>query len=142
MKLETSNFGVIPDPTPAQIAAALVTLPGGHESFAILSVADEVYVQAAGSDSGGFSLEYRDGSEDRHFQAKFSPVPLSTVQDMFERYAGGDDSWRSRVDWEPWGTRPGANGTVSGPEGGWTSKLTVTAAILVAVAAAILLLRA
>ena len=100
MQLEASNGAVVMAPTAAQIASALSGLPGGTDSFAILSSGEQAYVQVAGSAAEGFALEYRAGSESEHYQAATS-MPLNVVQDVFERYARNDPTWRSRVSWVP-----------------------------------------
>jgi hypothetical protein len=101
MQLEVSDGSAIASPTASQIADALARLPGGADSFAILSSGDQAYVQVAGSASEGFALEYRAGSESEHYRASRS-MPLNVVRDVFERYARNDPAWRSQVSWEPW----------------------------------------
>lgn len=107
MKLETSNAGEIPDPSAARIAEALAQLPGGADSFAILDSGEQAFVQVAGSAEEGFHIEYREGGEDRHFEAATPPVTLAQAVDIFQRYAAGDGSWRSKVEWKPLGLSPG-----------------------------------
>lgn len=102
MKLETSNAHEVSNPSAAQIAEALASLPGGDESFAILATGPQTYVQVAGSSGEGFTLEYRDGSEDKHFEAAESPVDLKLATTVFQRYAAGDISWQSLASWQPW----------------------------------------
>lgn len=100
MKLETSNAPEVLHPTPAQIADALASLPGGDESFAILATGPQTYVQVAGSPREGFAIEYRDGSEDKHFEAAGSPIDLPLATSIFQRYATGDASWQGLVSWQ------------------------------------------
>lgn len=111
MKLEISNASEVIEPSAAQIAAALANLPGGDESFAILAVGPQTYVQVAGSPVEGFTLEYRDGSEEKHFEAIGSPIDLGLVTSVFQKYAAGDSSWQSLVSWQPW--TAGSLGTTS-----------------------------
>lgn len=100
MKLESGDGSVVTSPTAAQIAQVLSGLPGGRDSFAILSSGEQTYVQVAGSAAEGYALEYRAGTEAEHYQATAS-MPLDAVQDVFERYARNDPTWRGRVSWEP-----------------------------------------
>ncbi|KAB2899230.1 MAG: hypothetical protein F9K31_08120 [Dokdonella sp.] len=104
LQFETSDGLTLANPSTEQISEALASLRSGQDSFAILSKGEETYVQVAGSPAEGFILEYRDGSESNHFRAQASLLPLSTIQDIFEKYAQGDATWRSRVTWEPWGS--------------------------------------
>lgn len=102
MKLETSNNGEVMNPSADQINAALAQLPAGEDAFAILAHGDQHYVQVAGSAQEGFVIEYREGGEDRHFEAVGPAASLGTAQDLFRRYAAGDESWRGVVAWQPW----------------------------------------
>lgn len=102
MRLETSNNGEVTNPSADQINAALAQLPAGVDAFAILARADQYYVQVAGSAQEGFVIEYREGGEDRHFEAVGPAASLGTAQEVFRRYAAGDDGWRSVVAWQPW----------------------------------------
>lgn len=102
MKLETSNANEVVNPSAAQIADALASLPGGDESFAILATGPQSYVQVAGSSGEGFTLEYRDGGEDMHFTATESPIDLKLATSVFQRYAAGDASWQGLASWQPW----------------------------------------
>jgi hypothetical protein len=113
MKLETSNMGELNNPSAIQIAEALVQLPGGSESFAILGSGTQTYVQVAGSAKEGFAIEYRDGDETRHFEAIEQPITLELAQGIFQRYAAGDDSWRSMVAWRPWGAGTAGSSRIS-----------------------------
>jgi hypothetical protein len=101
MKLEISNANEVINPLAAQITDALANRPGGNESFAILSIDPQTYVQVAGSPVDGFTLEYRDGGEEKHFEAIGSPIDLRLVTSVFQKYAAGDASWQSLVSWQP-----------------------------------------
>ena len=98
MNLETNTGRKLADPSASQIADELAALPGG-DSFAILSRDELTYVQAAGARTEGFVLEYQTGSIDQHYRSTDSNLPLSTVTDVFQRYAAEDDSWQSRTAW-------------------------------------------
>lgn len=90
----------IESPTGAEIESALRSLPGGQESFAILSRSEQVYVQTSGGRDEGFVLEYRDGSQERHFRCTDPRLPLETVVRAFRAYLEGGTEFRSELEWE------------------------------------------
>ena len=107
MRLSMENGTELKDPSPAEIDQALRTLNRSEDnSFAILEQADLTYLQVAqeddpDQDAPRLVLEYQDGSMDRHYQAVADSLSLMTVIEIFQAYAGGDEKWRSRVQWEP-----------------------------------------
>lgn len=100
MKLETGTGRTIVGPSASQIAEELAALPGGTDSFAILSRNPLTYIQTAGSPSEGFVLEYQEGSVGRHYPSVDGNLPLSSVTKAFQLYAAEDAGWRSVVQWE------------------------------------------
>lgn len=110
MQLEIGTGLRIDDPSASQIAHELAALPGGIDSYAILSQDDLTYLQTAGGSSDGFSLEYQEGSIDRHYRSPQNDLPLATVIRAFQLYAAQDSSWRSLVAWERDDLRPHASG--------------------------------
>ena len=68
--------------------------------FIILSQGEEVYIQAAGEGFGPYTLEYRDGDEDNHFQCT-RELSKPEVQSAFIGYLKGDPSWKSNLEWKP-----------------------------------------
>lgn len=70
------------------------------DDFAILSSADEVYVQCFYEGDNYFVLEYREGSYLTHFAADSEEVRLCDVQDAFVGFLEGDSSWKERWNWE------------------------------------------
>jgi hypothetical protein len=68
--------------------------------FVILSRADQVYIQAAGEGFGPYTLEYRDGDADRHFQCT-RELSKAEVQSAFLDYFNGGQSWQTDFDWTP-----------------------------------------
>ena len=77
MRLETDNHLVENVPA-GELRAILARLSAEGDNRAILSVADEIYLQTAVFDNG-FVVEKREGSEDRHFHAvpEHPPLPAS-----------------------------------------------------------------
>lgn len=111
MYLETGSGLKIDDPSASQIADELASLPGGTDSFAILSQDDDLhYMQTADNPSGGFVLEYHDGSLDQHYRATDNNLPLAVVTNAFQLYAAKDSSWRTVVAWEHHDLSPSASG--------------------------------
>ncbi len=99
LQLETSSGRKIADPSASQVADELGALPNANDGFATLSSGDETYVQTASSESAGFVLEYREGSADRHFKSTSKNLSIDAVTEVFQRYAAGDPSWKSRIVW-------------------------------------------
>lgn len=91
---------MIDDPSLSQIRDALSDLPGGENSFTILEQSDEFYMQASGSWSEGFELEYREGSNETHYRAAADSISLQDVLTAFNKYAQGDASFVDDFEWE------------------------------------------
>ncbi len=101
MELSTGTGQQFSDPTPAEIAGVLASLPGGEDSFAILEQDDMVYIQTAGGASeAGFVLEYQEGSLERHYRSTNDELPLETVTRAFQLYAARNPAWKSLTSWE------------------------------------------
>jgi hypothetical protein len=100
LEFETGSGPKIFEPTSSQIAEELAALPGGIDSFAILSHDEMTYIQAAGGASERFLLEYQEGSIDQHYRSTSNDLSLSTVTEAFSLYASGDPSWKSLATWE------------------------------------------
>ena len=100
MDLETGTGGKIANPSASQIAEELAALPGGVDSFAILSRDELTYIQTTGGPSAGFLLEYQEGSLDQHYRSTEETLSLSTITNAFQLYAAEDPSWRPLVTWK------------------------------------------
>jgi hypothetical protein len=112
MHLETGSGSSTASPSAAEIDAALAAL-SGDDDFLILSYNEQTYLQAMGAPGPGFLVEYRDGSEDSHFQSVQSDVPLAVAQEIFRLYAEGDGAWRSRIEWKRWAAADGRPASLS-----------------------------
>ena len=102
MRLELENDTALDDPTPDAIAQALGTLGAKGNSYAILATEEELtYIQATGSPTAGFVLEYqeRSGSKTRHYQGLNCSLPLQEVVAAFQDFAAGGSVWKSRFQW-------------------------------------------
>ena len=87
------------DPDPATIAKILAALDGDRHVLATLGDSDLTYLQASGGVRSGLTLEFQDGSLDRHYRSGTADLSLEVVIDVFQRYARGDQSWREGVEW-------------------------------------------
>lgn len=82
------------------ILAGLDSLTGKTDHFAILEKPglDQHYMQTIGGPER-FTLEYREGGPDKHFQCDVDKAQLVAA---FQAYAAeADESWRSVCDWKP-----------------------------------------
>ncbi|HYB41229.1 MAG TPA: hypothetical protein VEL75_05630 [Candidatus Methylomirabilis sp.] len=86
-------------PDDRKIAEVLATLDGGRHILATLAESELSYVQASGSVQKGFSLDYQEGSLDRHYRSRAEDLPLDRIVRAFQRYSHGDETWREGFDW-------------------------------------------
>ena len=105
MELACENSPPSSDVTEAAILKAFSD-DDGRGSFIILSEADQVFIQAAGTGDGPYTLEYRDGDAKRHHQCLGEPK-RSEVQSAFLKYLRRDESWKRDFQWsalkeKPW----------------------------------------
>ena len=99
MKLADASGRIIENPTVDAIENEIRALPGGIDSFLILSRDEMTYVQTAGGGGEPFTLEYQDGSLEMHYRA-IGDVTLESVIKVFQAYAHERASWRNVVQWE------------------------------------------
>ncbi|WP_328603411.1 hypothetical protein OG943_25355 [Amycolatopsis sp. NBC_00345] len=71
--------------------------------YAVLEDEDARYVQVglgrnAGVSGGGFAVEYRDGTPDRHF--RHMTASLDIVKSVFLGFTGNDNDWYDRLAWQ------------------------------------------
>jgi len=99
MRLETADrvYDSIDDFTIAEAVKAVADL---KTEFAILTLDDTSFMQAAGGTSG-MVLEYRDAKTDEHFVAKDKNISAEDVVAAFESFAAGDGAFKDVADWEP-----------------------------------------
>jgi len=101
VKIQTEDGSEIENPSAEDISRIIDSLNDEDNGFAILSVEEQIYMQAAESGANGFILQYRDGSWDKHFQASPDPISAADVIKAMQQYAVGDDSWRTSLTWVP-----------------------------------------
>jgi hypothetical protein len=116
------------------IAKVLASLDGGRNVLATLGASDATYLQASGSVQTGFGLYLQEGSLERRLRTKDRALPLAWVTEVFQRYAGGDLSWRDAVAWE--------QDPIRVPRESWMTSWPAYIALLIAVAAAMWLFHA
>lgn len=105
MKLETAERIASAEATEADIRAAFADDHGRGE-FIILSQAEQIYMQASGEGDGPYTVEYRDGGENRHFQCP-QDMTKSEVETAFLQYLRSDAGWQTDHEWrqlekKPW----------------------------------------
>lgn len=101
MRLEVGGHTVIEEPTDEAIVEVLTRLPGGCDSFAILSAGEQFYMQTSGSARDGFYVEYREGGEEQHFFGFRDAISLADTIDLFCRYARLEPNWNNEHQWKP-----------------------------------------
>lgn len=99
MKLNIDDDRSIENPTPAQVQAAIDALQS--EEFLILTASDERYIQVYAQEDGTYQLEYRDGSDERHFGVDPEAIDRSDVADAFSRFLRQSPDLTTGWDWQP-----------------------------------------
>ena len=97
MNLELASGRVVQGATSDDILAHI-----DGEEFAILSADPGSYIQCGEQKEPPYEyeIEYRDGSQDRHYRAADGPITLDRVTSAFIWYLEGDPAWRSKFRWE------------------------------------------
>ncbi len=88
------------DPPLSHIREAIANLHGGSDSFVILikSGSGFSFLQAHGSETEGYDLEYQDGSAHDHYKCS-DELTQEQVIAMFQSYRNGDESWKTEFAW-------------------------------------------
>lgn len=97
--LSTADGVRMADPSAGQIGDALADLDESNW-FAILErghEGSEVYLQTARNE-GGFLLEHREGSPERHYTVKVTD--RDRLVRAFAAFVAGDDAWKGWFAWE------------------------------------------
>ena len=114
MSLVVGGDIISDQPDAAAVDAAIRSLPdkgSDDDAFVILIDGPDTedsqhYIQTCpspGGDPYGFIIEYREGSANRHYQCLTvppGPKGLEEVAMCFIDYLSGDNSWKTRFDWE------------------------------------------
>ena len=89
------------DPTEEVLLDLLADVEQGHEGFLIVERTDDpsghTYAQTARLDDGSFTVEYRDGSAERHFATQV--VDVRGVYEVLTGWAFGRRDWHDGRQW-------------------------------------------
>ena len=99
MILSLESGTTIPDPSDEEIANSLPL-----EEFGIIreTIDSSSYLQFAEEKEPPWELilEYQIDSLDNHFKAVDAPLTMERITRAFQKYARGDDSWKTDFKWE------------------------------------------
>ena len=91
------------DPSEDLLFELLSDMERGEEQFFVMDrladVTGQTFVQVARTDAGGYQVEYREGDEDRHFQA--FTEDKRTVHSVITSWAFELPGWRNALPWAP-----------------------------------------
>lgn len=104
MNLECAKSIASSNATEADILNAFAD-DAGRGEYIILSQSEQVYMQACGEGDGPYTLEYRQGSQDRHYQCPLD-LTKSQVKTAFLKYLDGDTSWQHDHEWQQLEMKP------------------------------------
>lgn len=96
--LNINDDQLLEEPDDDGIRAGVASLE--NEQYAILSRADEDYIQVYRHDASDFQLEYRAGSDDEHYGATTPDFSVEQIQQAFLAYASGKQDWQAAWAWE------------------------------------------
>ena len=104
MKLECAGSLSSGNATEPEIRNAFADDHGRGE-FIILSDAEQVFIQASDEGDGRYTLEYREGGDDRHFQCTCD-VRKAEVEAAFLKYMKRDATWKTDFPWKKLDRKP------------------------------------
>ena len=97
--VEIESGKIIDYPTETEIRELISSLNSEKSKFAYLERKTHLYLQTKIDDDGkNFTLEYRDGAEDKHFQ--ILNVSREEVTQAFIEYSKNETYWMERFDWK------------------------------------------
>ena len=97
--VEIESGKIIDYPTETEIRELISSLSSEKSKFAYLERKTHLYLQTKIDDDGkNFTLEYRDGAEDKHFQ--ILNVSREEVTQAFIEYSKNETYWMERFDWK------------------------------------------
>ncbi len=100
LRLEVENGQVLENPSANDIAIAIAGMKSDGNAFAILSRDEMFYMQISGDPTGGFDIEYQEGSTKEHFRAEGDPFPMQQIVPAMQDYAAGGAEWQKRFTWK------------------------------------------
>ena len=97
--VEIESGKIIDYPTENEIQNLISSLEPVKNKFSYLEKKDNVYVQTKINDDGqNFTLEYRDGSQDKHFH--ILDISCEQVIQVFIEYSKDEINWMKRFQWQ------------------------------------------
>ena len=99
MNLDYCGEKKLADPSLDHVFEHLSQLTGETGSFLVLAREDQAYIQACKTDAG-YYVEFREGSEDKHYCTIRDDLSLDEAKTVFERYYKGDESFRDVVEFK------------------------------------------
>lgn len=98
MRLEIDAEPAVNNPTAGDIRDTLVRLNPGGPKWTVLDIKLNYYIQTRALDDGQFTVEYREGGADRHYEAG-GAHPRDAVIDAFVDYLTSGNRWRTAFEW-------------------------------------------
>lgn len=98
MRLIVNDERIIDQPADRQLREAIDKL--GSEQFVVLIEDEDQYVQVFKDQAGVYQLEYRAGSEDKHFMADPESITAADVADAFSLFLQNSHELHSRWEWQ------------------------------------------
>jgi hypothetical protein len=96
------NDAVVAEAVDAEgIRQALRDLPPDDEAIIALYESDEVFMQAGGTPTDGFTMGYYNQTTGIELVSTNSALKTASVMRVFNHFLAGDSSWRSDVGWRP-----------------------------------------
>ncbi|WP_432993890.1 hypothetical protein [Dactylosporangium sp. CA-233914] len=101
--LSSENLPTMPDPD-ARRLEWIIGQVGKGNGYVILDRADGWFVQVgygdiAGVPTGTYSLEYQEGSLERHFRCQTADREAAVR--LLQEFRAGDETWKRRHTWQP-----------------------------------------
>lgn len=104
MKLELNGTELARPITDELIIKSVESLSASNDSFLILSTGEMHYIQTAHNGDGSYVLEYRDGSDEAHYECVDSVLTPQRISGAFVSYFNDTDDWKTSLHWEPLGS--------------------------------------
>lgn len=103
-RLIIRNLPIAGEPLPGDFKWRLQMQTDETDTFVLLHSPGH-FMQCSGTADGGFRVEYREGTADRHFISADKAIALDATADLFASYLNQDDGWRRMIQWEPAGNK-------------------------------------
>lgn len=100
MRLECEDGRSFDNPTQQVIEQVVGKLGQPGTNFVILGRDDDCFIQSGADEEGRCDLEYRDGSDQKHFRCTKDALSVQEVIAAFKDYAAGNETWKTRFQWE------------------------------------------